>query len=62
MVLGVEEEVLTFSMAANLLPEQVVNFDTFAYLTERHSCELHDLVKLMFYSEAEKQVMTLMTM
>lgn len=57
MVLSVEEEVLTFSITANLMPEEVVNFDTFAYLTGRHSCKLYDTLKLcelMFYCTAQK--------
>lgn len=59
MVLSVEEEVLTFSITANLMPEEVVNFDTFAYLTGRHSCKLHDplkLCKFMFHYKTQKQV------
>lgn len=60
MVLSVEEEVLTFSITANLMPEEVVNSDTFAYVgTGRHSCKLHDplkLCKLMFHCKIQKQV------
>lgn len=47
-VLSAEEEVLTFSITANLMPEQLVNFDTFAYLTGRRGCELHDTIKLCY--------------
>ena len=39
MVQCVEEEVLTFSMTANLMPEQLDISVTFARLTGRHVCE-----------------------
>lgn len=33
-----------FSVTANLMPEQLANFDTFAYLTGRNDCELHGMM------------------